>query len=121
MDERTGEQAGGLVDEWMDGWMDGWMDEWTDISLILVLYCSVILQLIFFLSYFSADCGSLPEPTHGHVHYSHGHHFESIATYSCDIHFELSSPKTRVCQASGQWSDCAPTCEPIGKPYQMSP
>ena len=44
MDGRTGEQAGGLVDEWIDGWMDGWMDEWTDISLILVLYCSVILQ-----------------------------------------------------------------------------
>ena len=94
--------------------MDGYI-----IDFSFVLQCYITINL--FLSYFSADCGSLPEPTHGHVHYSHGHHFESIATYSCDIHFELSSPKTRVCQASGQWSDCAPTCEPIGKPYQMSP
>ena len=58
MDGRTGEQAGGLVDEWIDGWMD----EWTDISLILVLYCSVILQLIYFYLIFQLIVEVYPNP-----------------------------------------------------------
>ena len=35
----------------------------------------------------------------------------SVATYSCDTGFEISSSPTRTCGSTGAWSGVAPTCD----------
>lgn len=56
------------------------------------------------------DCGILPEPLFGTVDFS-STTFLSKSTYLCNDGFQLSEFVTRVCQANGQWSGSAPTCQ----------
>ena len=58
------------------------------------------------------DCGSLSDPANGSVTILGGTTFESVATFSCDEGFVLSSTATGTCLSSGRWSFMAPTCEP---------
>jgi hypothetical protein len=57
------------------------------------------------------DCGALSPPVNGTVsgddHYPK---YPAVATYKCTSPLILSGNATRTCQASGTWSDSAPTC-----------
>ena len=57
------------------------------------------------------DCGSLTNPTNGVVSHTAGTTFGQTATYSCDTGYNLVGDNTRMCQASGNWSGSAPTCQ----------
>jgi CUB/sushi domain-containing protein len=56
------------------------------------------------------DCGALPGPANGSVS-APTTTYGSTATYSCSSGFTLAGSATRVCQASGAWSNPAPTCQ----------
>ena len=57
------------------------------------------------------DCGSLTDPANGQVNHTAGTTFKQIATYSCNIGYNLVGDSTRTCQATGNWSGSSPTCE----------
>ena len=57
------------------------------------------------------DCGSLTDPASGLVDLTHGTTFVQTATYSCNTGYNLVGDSTRTCQATGEWSGSAPTCE----------
>uniref|UniRef100_A0A1X7VM60 Sushi domain-containing protein n=1 Tax=Amphimedon queenslandica TaxID=400682 RepID=A0A1X7VM60_AMPQE len=59
------------------------------------------------------DCGDLDNPENGWVHISPNTLLGGQALYRCKLGYELSSDVVRTCQASGQWSGSAPTCDPI--------
>ena len=56
------------------------------------------------------DCGNLTTPANGQVTAT-GTTFGGTATYSCNIGYNLVGDSIRMCQASGQWSGSAPTCQ----------
>ena len=56
------------------------------------------------------DCGDLMDPANGAVSLTNTI-FNSTATYSCNDGYNLVEDTTRICLASGSWSDTAPTCE----------
>ena len=58
----------------------------------------------------AVDCGQLPSPANGVVSLS-GTVFDSTASYSCNTGFNVVGNTPRTCQADGQWSGMAPTCE----------
>ncbi|XP_003387839.1 PREDICTED: sushi, von Willebrand factor type A, EGF and pentraxin domain-containing protein 1-like isoform X2 [Amphimedon queenslandica] len=58
------------------------------------------------------DCGKLQSPANGRVEFS-STSFRSVANYFCDEPFELVGDHTRLCQADGQWSGEAPTCQSV--------
>ena len=57
------------------------------------------------------DCGNLTDPDNGQVNHTAGTTFGQNATYSCDTGYNLVGNSTRVCQATGNWSGSAPTCQ----------
>ena len=59
------------------------------------------------------DCGSLTDPASGQVDLTSGTTLGQTATYSCNTGYNLVGDSTRTCQATGQWSGSAPTCEGI--------
>ena len=59
------------------------------------------------------DCGSLTDPANGQVDLTAGTTFGQTATYSCNTGYNLVGDSTRTCQATGEWSGSAPTCEGI--------
>ena len=58
-------------------------------------------------------CATLSAPTNGSISFPGGLVFQQQAVYSCMEEFELEGSDTRTCEASGQWTDSAPTCEGI--------
>ena len=56
------------------------------------------------------DCGTLTNPVNGQVSTT-GTTFGQTATYSCNTGYNLMGDDTRTCQATGQWSGNAPTCQ----------
>ena len=56
------------------------------------------------------DCGALTNPQNGQITLTTTT-FLSTANYSCNSGYILSGNKTRTCEASGTWSDTAPTCD----------
>ena len=58
-------------------------------------------------------CGSLPDPGNGSVNHTAGTTFGQTATYSCNTGYNLVGDSTRTCQASGNWSGSAPTCQGV--------
>ena len=56
------------------------------------------------------DCGSLDDPDFGAI-ITNGTRVGSVARYSCSSGYQLDGSSTRVCQADGEWSGEAPTCE----------
>jgi len=59
----------------------------------------------------SKDCPVLPDIDNGHVTFTDNTRYTSVAIYSCDDGFRLSSPDGRYCQMDGKWSDIEPTCD----------
>ena len=59
------------------------------------------------------DCGSLTDPDNGLVTRTAGTTFGQTATYSCNTGYNLVGDSIRTCQATGNWSGSAPTCEGI--------
>ena len=57
------------------------------------------------------DCGSLTDPANGSVTHTSGTTFGQTATYTCNTGYNLVGDSTRTCQATGEWSGSAPTCE----------
>jgi len=55
------------------------------------------------------DCGGLTDPLNGQVALN-STTFQSVAAYECDSGFNLEGDMERTCQASGEWSGTAPTC-----------
>ena len=57
------------------------------------------------------DCGSLPDPANGQVDHTAGTSLGQTAIYSCNTGYNLVGDSTRTCQATGNWSGSAPTCQ----------
>ena len=58
-------------------------------------------------------CDSLRDPQNGHISASSitpGTDLGSIAEYSCDDGYRLVGPRTRTCQANGQWTEESAVC-----------
>lgn len=67
----------------------------------------VMIKLYF---YIAIDCGDLFDVFNGHVLLT-GTTVTSVATYSCNIGFELIGKSTRECLGTGQWSGKDPQCK----------
>ena len=57
------------------------------------------------------DCGNLTDPANGQVDHTAGTLLGQNATYSCNTGYNLVGDSTRTCQAEGEWSGSAPTCQ----------
>ena len=60
---------------------------------------------------FTVDCGSLTDPANGQVTHTAGTSLGQTATYSCNTGYNPVGDSTRTCQATGNWSGSAPTCQ----------
>ena len=56
------------------------------------------------------NCDTLTKPANGQVSHTGGTTFGQTATYSCDTGYDLVGDNTRMCQATGVWSENAPIC-----------
>ena len=56
------------------------------------------------------NCDTLTKPANGQVSHTGGTIFGQTATYSCNTGYELVGDNTRMCQATGVWSENAPIC-----------
>ena len=56
------------------------------------------------------DCAALADPANGQVTVNPDTLEDSIATYSCNIGFDLNGDETRTCFNSS-WGGEAPTCQ----------
>ena len=65
---------------------------------------------VIFLILVVVGCGNLTAPASGSVTHT-GTTFGQAATYSCNTGYNLVGNSTRTCQATGQWSGSAPTCQ----------
>ena len=63
-----------------------------------------------FLSLTAVDCGNLTDPANGQVDHTTGNTLGQTATYSCNTGYDLVGDSNRTCQATGNWSESAPTC-----------
>ena len=59
----------------------------------------------------TVDCGNLTDPANGNVTHTTGTDVGQTATYSCNTGYNLVGDRTRTCQARGNWSGNAPTCQ----------
>ena len=76
--------------------------------LVFKITRTTTIQLNFLFA--AVDCGNLTNPLNGQVTLTTTT-FMSTATYSCNAGYNLSGNATRTCEASGTWSDTAPTCD----------
>ncbi|XP_053326046.1 P-selectin isoform X2 [Spea bombifrons] len=61
----------------------------------------------------AVSCKSLQRPTNGVIQCSHTFdifQYNSNCSFHCEEGFLLQGPESVLCQASGDWSDLAPTC-----------
>ena len=76
---------------------------------------SIFLTIKYCLFYIvlstAVDCGPLCNLTNGQVSHTAGTTFGQTATYSCNTGYNLVGDNTRTCQADGEWSGSAPTCQ----------
>ena len=68
-------------------------------------------KFVIFLILIVVDCGSLTAPANGSVTHTSGTTFGQTATYTCNTGYNLVGDSTRTCQATGEWSGSAPTCQ----------
>ena len=66
-----------------------------------------------FLSLTAVDCGDLTDPANGRVDHTAGTSLGQTGIYSCNTGYNLVGDDTRTCQATGNWSGSAPTCEGV--------
>ena len=75
-------------------------------SMCLSLKCHVVFLLLTVV-----DCGTQSNPVNGQVSHTAGTTFGQMATYSCDLGYNLVGDSNHTCRATGVWSGCAPTCQ----------
>lgn len=92
-------------------------------------YCIYSTSVISFMDYFLSFlfrwnrfiyftvCSGLGDIPNGTVA-SNGSHYQSVATYSCDLGYTLVGNKTRICQADKTWSFKTPNCTINSKYYK---
>ena len=60
------------------------------------------------------DCGGLTDPEGGQVMISSGTvaatGLNAIASYTCDVGYELVGNAMRTCEANGEWNGTEPVC-----------
>ena len=66
-----------------------------------------------FLILTGVDCGNLTDPANGSVNHTAGTTFEQTAIYQCNTGYNLVGDSTHTCQATGNWSGSAPTCQGV--------
>ena len=87
------------------------------LNSIVDVSSNIDLQHIFlFLT--AVDCRSLPDPANGQVDHTAGTSLGQTAIYSCNTGYNLVGDSTRTCQATGNWSGSAPTCQSM---YVINP
>ena len=59
----------------------------------------------------AVDCGTLINPAKGQVNHTAGTTFRQTVTYTCNTGYILVGESTHMCQATGEWSGIAPTCQ----------
>ena len=59
----------------------------------------------------AVNCGTLTNPANGRVTHTAATTFGKTATYGCNTGYNRVGGSTRTCQATGVWSDSAPTCQ----------
>ena len=59
------------------------------------------------------DCGPLSDVDSGSIGYSMGTTYQSEATYSCNLGYQLSASgdEIRTCDSNGVWNGSAPICQ----------
>ena len=76
-----------------------------------IMTCSRCNNLHLILT--AVDCGNLTDPANGSVNHTAGTSLGQTATYSCNTGYNLVGDSTRTCQATGNWSGSAPTCQGV--------
>ncbi|CAH1774655.1 unnamed protein product [Owenia fusiformis] len=61
------------------------------------------------------QCGDVPNVSNGKVKATSGNDVGSVATYTCDIGYNLVGEATRTCQPDQTWSGTTPQCQGGGK------
>ena len=61
----------------------------------------------------AVDCGSLYDPANGQVDHTAGTSLGQTAQYRCNTGYNMVGDNSRTCQASGNWSGSAPTCQGV--------
>ena len=76
-------------------------------------FCAMHLNCVFSTPslFADVDCGNLTDPANGQVDLTSGTTFGQTATYSCNTGYNLVGDSTHTCQATGNWSGSAPTCQ----------
>ena len=64
-------------------------------------------------------CPTLMNPLNGRVSYS-STEYSSVATYTCDLGYEVFGPLARTCQANEVWSGSETTCQGESCQYMSS-
>ena len=57
------------------------------------------------------DCMALADPVNGQVTVDPDTLQDSIATYTCDVGYDLIGAEMRTCLSSGVWDQTDPTCQ----------
>ena len=82
-------------------------------SIMTSSRCRNLRTCNIFLILTTVDCGPLTDPANGQVDHTYGTTVEQNATYSCNTGYNLVGDSIRTCQATGNWSGGAPTCQGV--------
>ena len=74
-----------------------------------------LFKQCYLISAIAVNCGALTAPNGGSVTVK-STTFGAIATYSCNKGFTLIGQSQIQCQANGQWSGPAPSCQGVLMP-----
>ncbi len=61
--------------------------------------------------FIAVNCGGLINPVNGAVFISSGTTFRNVATYTCNIGYNLTGVRSRMCGADRKWSSVPPICQ----------
>ena len=86
-------------------------DDATSSSIMTSSRCRNLRNIFFILT--AVDCGPLTDPANGQVDHTAGTSLGQTATYSCNTGYNLVGNGTRTCQATGNWSGSAITCQGV--------
>ena len=76
-----------------------------------ILLVEVSSNMHVFLIFTAVDCGTMTNPNNGQVSHTGETTFGQSATYSCNTGYNLVGGSIRMCQATGEWSGSASTCQ----------
>ena len=89
----------------------------TELTELMAMSCNAIMTCSRYnylhLILTAVDCSNLTDPANGSVNHTAGTGLGHTATYSCNTGYNLVGESTRTCQATGNWSGSAPTCQGV--------